>query len=184
MRRSGENRWHGSDWGIKPLIVISNENLSPGSIRGKKQLYEGLLHWSGSTSTKENIHASAYLNDEGLVLEARSQAKHAHVRRLVNEVFNPVENSTTGGWDTTVDSSLADGLSCHTCVCVDVLQGEGTTAWNTTMHTAKSLKAPLNSVEGETSTDEGNNLMNLKDSFNEESIYDANEEPEINVWVY
>lgn len=62
-----------------------------------------------------------YLDDEGLVLEAWRQAQHAHVGRLVNEVLDAVENSTTGGGDTSVDSSLADGLSSHTRMGVDVL---------------------------------------------------------------
>lgn len=63
-----------------------------------------------------------YLDDEGLILDAWCQAYHAHVGRLVHEVLNAVENSTTSGGDTTVDSSLADGLSCHAGVGIDVLQ--------------------------------------------------------------
>lgn len=66
--------------------------------------------------------ASAYLDDEGFVLEARREAHHAHVGRLVDEVLDPVENSTAGGRDATVDSSLTDGFSCHTRMSVDVLR--------------------------------------------------------------
>lgn len=62
-----------------------------------------------------------YLDDEGLVLEARGEAQHAHIRRFVDEVLDAVENSTAGGRDTPVDPSLADGLSCHACMRVDVL---------------------------------------------------------------
>lgn len=62
------------------------------------------------------------LDDKGLVLEARREAQHAHVRRLVDEVLDAVENSTTGGRDTAMDSSLADGFSGHACMGVDVLQ--------------------------------------------------------------
>lgn len=62
-----------------------------------------------------------YLDNEGLVLEAWCQAHHAHVGRLVNEVLDAVEDSATSGGDTTVDTSLADRLSCHTCVGIDVL---------------------------------------------------------------
>lgn len=62
-----------------------------------------------------------YLHDEGLVLEAWCQAQHAHVGRLVNEVLDAMENSPTRSGDTSVDSSLADGLPCHTGVGVDVL---------------------------------------------------------------
>lgn len=62
-----------------------------------------------------------YLDDESLVLEAWCQAQLAHVRRFINEVLDAVENSTTGGGDPSVDSSLADGFSCHTGVGVDVL---------------------------------------------------------------
>lgn len=69
----------------------------------------------------QSVHASVYLDNKGLVLEARSEAQHAHVRSLINEVLNAMENSTTSGWDTPVDSSLTDGFSCHTCMCVDVL---------------------------------------------------------------
>lgn len=43
----------------------------------------------------------------------------------MDEVLDAVENSPTGGRDTTVDSPLADGLPCHTSVGVDVLHGGG-----------------------------------------------------------
>lgn len=62
-----------------------------------------------------------YLDDEGLVLEAWCHAQHAHVGRFVNEVLDAMEHSTTGGRDTSMDSSLADGLSCHTRMGVDIL---------------------------------------------------------------
>lgn len=63
-----------------------------------------------------------YLDDEGLVLETWCQAQHAHVGSFVNEVLDAMENSTTGGRDTSMDSSLADGLSCHARMSVDVLR--------------------------------------------------------------
>lgn len=62
-----------------------------------------------------------YLDDESLVLEAGCQAQLAHVGRFINEVLDAVENSSTGGGDPSVDSSLADGFSCHAGVRVDVL---------------------------------------------------------------
>lgn len=68
-----------------------------------------------------HVCVCVYLDNEGLVLEAGGQAQHAHVGRLVNEVLDAVENSTTCGWDTSMDSSLADGLSCHTRMGIDVL---------------------------------------------------------------
>lgn len=64
----------------------------------------------------------SHLNDKGLVLKAWRQSQHAHVGGLIDEVLDAVENSTTGGRDASVDSSLADGLSGHTCVGIDVLQ--------------------------------------------------------------
>ena len=62
-----------------------------------------------------------YLNDKGLVLAAGCESHHAHVRCLVDEVLNSVEDSATGGRDPPVDSPLADGLAGHTRMGVDVL---------------------------------------------------------------
>lgn len=62
-----------------------------------------------------------HLDDVGLVLEAWTHPDLAHVGRLVDEVLNAVENSTSGGRDAAVDSSLADGFSCHACMSIDVL---------------------------------------------------------------
>lgn len=66
----------------------------------------------------------SYLDDEGLALEAGTHSQQAHVRRLVDEVLDAVENSSAGGGDPTVDSSLADGLPGDTGVSVDVLKME------------------------------------------------------------
>lgn len=63
-----------------------------------------------------------YLDDKGLVLEARCEAQHAHVGRLVDEVLNSMEDSTTSGGDPAVDATLADGLARHTRMGIDVLQ--------------------------------------------------------------
>lgn len=64
----------------------------------------------------------SYLDNKGLVLKSWGQAHHAHVGRLVDEVLDAMENSSTGGGDTTMDTSLADGLSGHTRMGVNVLQ--------------------------------------------------------------
>lgn len=73
-------------------------------------------------SSLQTMCVCVYLDDEGLVLEAWCQAQHAHVGCFVDEVLDAMEDSTTRGRDTSVDSSLADGLSCHARVSVDVLQ--------------------------------------------------------------
>lgn len=65
---------------------------------------------------------AVYLNDKGLVLEARGKAQHAHVGCLVDEVLNAMEDSTPSGRDPAVDSTLADGLARHTRMGIDVLQ--------------------------------------------------------------
>lgn len=43
------------------------------------------------------LSVCVYLDDEGLVCEAWCKAQHAHVGRLINEVLNAMENSTTCG---------------------------------------------------------------------------------------
>jgi hypothetical protein len=70
-----------------------------------------------------------YLNDKGLVGEARAQAQLAHVGRLVDEVLNAVEYSSPGGRDPSVDATLADGLTSHTGMSVDVLDTEERNMW-------------------------------------------------------
>lgn len=65
-----------------------------------------------------------YLDDEGLVLEAGTHPQLAHVGRLVDEVLDAVENSSAGGGDPPVDSSLTDGLPGDAGVSVDVLKGK------------------------------------------------------------
>lgn len=64
----------------------------------------------------------AYLDDEGLVLEAGTHAQLAHVGGFVDEVLDAVENSSAGGGDAAVDSPLADGFPGDAGVSVDVLQ--------------------------------------------------------------
>lgn len=66
----------------------------------------------------------SYLDDKGLAPEAGTHSQLAHVRRLVDEVFDAVENTSAGGGDPTVNSSLADGLPGDTGVSVDVLNME------------------------------------------------------------
>ena len=63
----------------------------------------------------------AYLDDESLVLEARTHSQLAHVGRLVDEVLDAVEDSAAGGGDPTVDPSLTDGLPGDAGMSVDVL---------------------------------------------------------------
>lgn len=72
---------------------------------------------------------SVYLDDKGLVGEAGAQAQLAHVGRLVDEVLDAVEYSTPGGWDPAVDAPLADGLTSHTGMSVDVLDTEERNMW-------------------------------------------------------
>ena len=64
----------------------------------------------------------AHLDDKGLVLEAGAHPQLAHVSRLVDEVLDAVENSSAGGGDPSVDSSLTDGLPGDAGVSVDVLK--------------------------------------------------------------
>ena len=62
-----------------------------------------------------------YLDDEGLVGEARAEAQLAHVGGLVDEVLDAVEDAAARGGDPAVDAALADGLAGHTGVGVDIL---------------------------------------------------------------
>lgn len=64
----------------------------------------------------------AHLDDKGLVLEAGAHPQLAHVRRLVDEVLDAVENSSASGGDPSVDSSLTDGFPGDAGVSVDVLR--------------------------------------------------------------
>lgn len=66
----------------------------------------------------------AYLDDKGLVLKAGTHPQLAHVRRLVDEVLNTVENAAAGGRDAPVDAALTDGLPGDAGVSVDVLETE------------------------------------------------------------
>lgn len=61
------------------------------------------------------------LNDKRLVSKPRSQSQLAHVSSLIDKVFNAVEDSTTSGRYTTVDATLADGLTGNTGMSIDIL---------------------------------------------------------------
>lgn len=63
-----------------------------------------------------------YLDDKGLVVEARTHPQLAHVSRFVDEVLDAVENAAARGGDSTMDSSLADGFAGDAGVSVDVLK--------------------------------------------------------------
>lgn len=88
---------------------------------------------SGVCTIKQNVvmgkgtvnacHTASYLNNEGLVSNARSQTKQTHVSSFINKVLDAVENSSPGGWDSPVDATLADGLPRHTRMGIDVLDG-------------------------------------------------------------
>lgn len=62
------------------------------------------------------------MEDECLVLDARTDAQLAHVGRLVDEVLNAVKDTPSRGRDPTVDPSLADGLAGDAGTSVDVLR--------------------------------------------------------------
>lgn len=71
------------------------------------------------TCTPRRTHV--YLDDKGLVLEARTHPQLAHVSRLIDEVLDAVEDAAARGGDSTMDSSLADGFAGDAGVSVDVL---------------------------------------------------------------
>lgn len=63
-----------------------------------------------------------YLNDKGFVCKSRGQAQLAHEGGFIDEVLNAVEDSTTSGWDSPMNTTLADGLTSHTGMSIDILQ--------------------------------------------------------------
>lgn len=63
-----------------------------------------------------------YLNNKGFVSKSRGQAHFAHVGGFIDEVLNAVEDSTTGGRDSAVDPTLANRLTSHTGMGIDILK--------------------------------------------------------------
>jgi len=61
------------------------------------------------------------LNDKRLVSKPRIQAQLAHVSSLIDKVFDAMEDSTTSGRYTTMDATLADGLTGNTGISIDIL---------------------------------------------------------------
>ena len=60
------------------------------------------------------------LNNKSLITKTGSQTDHAHVGSFVDEVFNTMPNSSTGSRNTTVNTSLRDGLASDTSTGVQV----------------------------------------------------------------
>lgn len=61
------------------------------------------------------------LNDDGLALPAGLKTDHLHVIRFIDEVLDAVEDTPSGGWDATVDTTLVDRFAGYARVAVDVL---------------------------------------------------------------
>lgn len=70
--------------------------------------------------------SGVYLNDKGLVPEARGETQLTHVGRLHDEVLNSMEDSTTSGRHSAVDATLANGLASHASKGIDILPRVGT----------------------------------------------------------
>lgn len=89
----------------------------------------------------------AYLDDKGLVLEARTHPQLAHVSRLIDEVLNAVEHAAARCRDSTVDSSLADGFASDAGVSVDVLKRTKQIETNVTFYFSGSNKNKIKSKQ-------------------------------------
>ena len=56
------------------------------------------------------MKAKKNLYNEGLALESGGQANHVHVLLIVNEGVDAVEDTTSSGTYSTMNTSLGDGL--------------------------------------------------------------------------
>lgn len=56
-------------------------------------------------------HITETLNDESFATPSGSGANHAHVAGFVNEVLQPVEDTSASSGNSSMDASLVDGLA-------------------------------------------------------------------------
>lgn len=84
--------------------------------RGRKVLRSVLVKALAGLST--------HLQHKRLAREAGAQADAVHVVCVGDVVLNAMQDTSPGGGVSPMDASLAHGLSCHTCLGIDVLQGQ------------------------------------------------------------
>jgi hypothetical protein len=80
---------------------------------------------AGQVTASVETDVTEALDDEGFAAPSGSCSDLAHVSRLVDEVLDSVEDSTSGGRDATVNTALVDWFSGDASVGVDVIVSDG-----------------------------------------------------------